>query len=69
MMAAPRVEGHRQVMLPEALEDPCHIAEAHHKLGPRPKGSVQFPVRPAVDRYFELDGQYERFARHASTPL
>ena len=68
-MAAPSIKSHREVMLPEALEDPRHIAEALHQVGPGPEGSVQFPVRPAVDRYFELDRQYERFIRHAPLPF
>jgi len=68
-MAAPPIKGHRQVALPEALEDPRHIAEADHQLGPGPEGSVQFPVRPAVHRRLELDRQDERFARHAALPF
>ena len=69
MMAAPPIKGHRQVALPEALEDPRHIAEADHKLGPGPEGPIYFSMGPAVDRSFELDRQYQRFARHAPLPF
>ena len=57
------------MMLPEALEDPRHIAEAEHKLSPGPEGPIHLSMGPPIYRSFELDGQYERLARQAPTPL